>query len=189
MLIFLTTIINSISDVGFLLQLRAHHYFFNFNIHRKTENNSRFHQCQWIGLKEISETPSRNPTVRPDEVVLCTLLQGTRGLLLIIFNWILFIRFGPSSIPSLDIMAALPPSIYLFMGFIDILMVNRLWQGYLTGWRYGIIMSLLVLLFTPVMTLLHSALHIAFLYIIIDLFAVGEIIALVSPSARQFSQT
>jgi hypothetical protein len=68
-------------------------------------------------------------------------------------------------------------------------MVKRMWRRDLNGWRYGIAMSILILLLTigpfPILFLFVFYPR-GFLIIIIDLFAVAEIIALVTPGARRF---
>jgi hypothetical protein len=120
------------------------------------------------------------------------LLQATRGVLLIVFNWYIFVEFDRiRSIPGLDVMAILPPSTYFLMGLMDIFMVKWVWSRGLNGWRYGIAMSMLILLLTPVTFsfLIYVESFTAGLYIIIDLFALAEIIALVAPSTRRFYQT
>jgi hypothetical protein len=140
-------------------------------------------------LREISEIKHHARTSRSDGVVLATLLQATRGFLLIVFNWYIFVEFDRiRSIPGLDVMAILPPSIYYLIGFMDILMVKWLWGRKLNGWRYGIATSMLVLLLTPVTFsfLIYVESFTLGLYIIIDLFTVGEIVALVTPSARRY---
>ena len=93
------------------------------------------------------------------------------------------------SIPGMDVMAILPPSIFFIIGLMDIFMVKRVWRMDLNGWRYGIIMSMLILLLTPFAALVYLALHILLLYIIIVLFTVAEIIALVTPDARGYYRT
>ena len=125
---------------------------------------------------------------RPDGVVLGTLLQAIRGILLFAFNWTLFFQFDQiRSIPGLDVMAIiLPPTIFYFIGFMDIFMAKRVWRRNLNGWRYGITLSMLILLLFPFSSFIFLTLHLAFLYIIIDLFAIAEIIALVTPGARRF---
>lgn len=141
-------------------------------------------------MREISETKIRTRTPRSDGVVLGTLFQAIRGVLLIVFNWILFIQYGQiMSIPGMDVMAILPPSIFFIIGLMDIFMVKRVWRMDLNGWRYGIIMSMLILLLTPFAALVYLALHILLLYIIIVLFTVAEIIALVTPDARGYYRT
>ena len=141
-------------------------------------------------LREISEIKLRTCTTRPDGVVLGTLLQAIRGILLFAFNWTLFIQFDRiRSVPGLDVMIILPPSSFYLIGFLDILMVKRVWRRDLNGWRYGIAMSMLILLLIPFAYLLYLAFHILLLYIIIILFTIAEIIALVTPSARWFYRT
>jgi hypothetical protein len=143
-------------------------------------------------LKAISETKPRTRTPRSDGVVLGTLLQATRGFLLIVFNWYIFVEFDRiRSIPGLDVMAILPPSIYFLIGVIDIFMVKRVWRRGLIGWRYGIAISMLILLLTPMTFsfLIYIESFSAGLYTIIDFFAVAEIIALVTPGARRYYRT
>lgn len=141
-------------------------------------------------LRDISETILGNRRTRSDGVVLGTLLQAIRGILLIIFDWTLFIRYGQiRGVPGFDSLIMLPPPIFFLIGFIDILMVKWVWRGDLNGWRYGIAMSLLILLLLPLSSFIFLAFHIAFLYIIIDLFALAEIIALVTPGARRYYRT
>lgn len=85
-------------------------------------------------------------------------------------------------------MAILPPSIFFLIGFMDIFMAKWVWRNNLNGWRYGIAMSMII----PLVTLVRSVSlriltpHYAGILIILsNLFAVAEIIALVTPSARQ----
>ena len=85
-------------------------------------------------MRDISETKLSTRPTRSDGVVLGTLFQATRGFLLIVFNWYIFVAFDRiRSIPRLDVMAILPPSIYYLIGFIDILMVKRVWRRSLNG--------------------------------------------------------
>ncbi|MGY5865547.1 MAG: hypothetical protein RTV41_13170 [Candidatus Thorarchaeota archaeon] len=128
--------------------------------------------------------------MRSDGVVLGTLLQAIRGILLFVFNWTLFIRFGQTYyIPGgVDIMAALPPTIYFLIGFMDILTVRRVWRGDHNGWRYGIAMSILILWLIPATPIFYLPLHILFLQVVIDLLAVAQIIVLVIPNTRRFYQ-
>ncbi len=138
-------------------------------------------------LTDISEIKLRTRTTRPDGVVLVTLLQAIRGILLLAFNWTFFIQFDRIRLPGFDFMAIiLPPSIFYLIGFLDILLVKRVWRGDLKGWRYGIVVSMLILLLTPFVALVYLALHILLLYIIIVLFTVAEIVVLVTPSTRRF---
>ena len=139
-------------------------------------------------MRDISETKLRTRTTRSDGVVISTLLQSTRGTLLLAFNWTLFIQFDRiRSGSGFGVIAfILPPSIYFLIGFLDIFMVKRVWRGDLNGWRYGIVASMLILLITPSVALVYLAIHILLLYIIIVLFTVAEIIALVTPGARRF---
>ncbi len=140
-------------------------------------------------MRMTSELKFRTRAPRSDSVILGALLQVNRGILLIIFNLTLFIEFGRSrSIPGLDVMAILPPSIYFLIGFIDILMVKRLWKGDLNGWRYGIAMSTFIALLTPFSfsILIFVTSYLMGLFLVIDLFAAAETIALLTLSARRF---
>jgi hypothetical protein len=84
----------------------------------------------------------------------------------------------------------LPLTIFFLVGFIDIFMVRRMWRRDLNGWRYGIAMSILILLLTigPFLFLFVPSPR-GFLITIIDLFALAETIALVTPGARRFYGT
>jgi hypothetical protein len=101
----------------------------------------------------------------------------------------LFIQFNRMrSIPGVDVMAVVPPSIFFLLGFMDLFMVNRVWRGDLNGWRYGITMSILILLLTPISSLflILSPLYTAFLFAITLLFSAAEAIALSTQDARCF---
>ncbi|MHA2191607.1 MAG: hypothetical protein ACXACG_16855 [Candidatus Thorarchaeota archaeon] len=139
----------------------------------------------------ITETILKTRATRSDGVVLGTLLQANRGMLLLVFNWTFLIQFGRiRSIPDLTMLIILPPTIFFLIGFIDIFMVKRMWRRDLNGWRYGIAMSILILLLTigpfPFLFVPYPR---GFLIIIIDLFAVAETIVLVTPGARRFYGT
>lgn len=71
-------------------------------------------------------------------------------------------------------------------------MAKRVWRRNLNGWRYGIAVSMLILLLTlslfPILNFLAPN-NARFLIIIIDLFAAAEILALVTPGARRFYGT
>ncbi len=143
-------------------------------------------------LREISEIKHHARTSRSDGVVLGTLFQATRGFLLIVFNWYIIVEFDRiRSIPGLDVMAILPPSIYYLIGFMDIFMVRWMWRMNLNGWRYGIATSMLVLLLTPVTFsfLIYVESFTLGLYIIIDLFAAAEITMLITPDAYRYYRT
>ena len=144
-------------------------------------------------MRDISETKFETYTIRPDVVTLATMLQATRGFLLIVFNWTLFIEFEKSrSIPGVDVMAVLPPSIFFLIGFMDILMAKRLWSKGSNGWEYGIAMSAVI---CPIFCTMGAAIlltsfslthYSTILIIVIALFAIVEIIALVTPDARNY---
>ena len=88
----------------------------------------------------------------------------------------------------MDVMAILPPSIFFLLGFMDLFMVKRVWRGDLNGWRYGITMSILILLLITITSgyLILSPLSTSFLFAIIVLFAAVEVIALSTLNARRF---
>ncbi|MFW9908125.1 MAG: hypothetical protein ACFFEF_06080 [Candidatus Thorarchaeota archaeon] len=147
--------------------------------------------------KIITETNKK----RPDGVVLSTLLQGNRGMLLIAFNWTFFIETGiirstPSIdiMPYIDIMAVIPTSVFFFMGIIDLFMTRQVWRRNLNGWRYGLIMSIInlllpfyILIVIGVFSVLING--IGTLLIAIGIFSVAEIIALLTQSSRRFYRT
>ncbi|MHA2057505.1 MAG: hypothetical protein ACW979_07770 [Candidatus Thorarchaeota archaeon] len=102
----------------------------------------------------------------------------------------LFIQFGQSMIiPGVDFYTIIPTSIFFLIGFLDIFMVKRVWLRGSNGWEYGIAMSVVIPLLTPVSILILSAHPSAFLYIVIDIIAIAEILALVTPGARRFYGT
>ena len=133
---------------------------------------------------------------RSDGVVLATLLQATRGLLLIVFNMIFFIQFDRMrSIPGVDVMAVRPAPIYLLIGFMDILMSKRLWSKGSHGWEYGIAMSAVICcIFSSVSLAIllapyspdYRTLDSAILVGVIALFAIAELVALVTPDTRNY---
>jgi hypothetical protein len=89
-------------------------------------------------------------------------------------------------------MVAVLPPIYCAMGFIDILMLRWMQKKRQTAWLYGISMSIVVLLITPI-TFLALAVwpyagHVSskLLFVLIDVFAGAEIISLAIPSARRY---
>ena len=137
-------------------------------------------------LRDISETKL---VARPNAVVLATLLQATRGLLLFAFNWALFVSYGMMrNLPGVDVMAILPPSIFFIIGFLDFLMLKRLWKRDLNGWRYGIAMSTLITLMTPgsVVYLIFVTSYITGLFLVIVFFSAAEVIALLNLDAFRF---
>ncbi|MGD9394878.1 MAG: hypothetical protein PVJ05_00435 [Candidatus Thorarchaeota archaeon] len=85
-------------------------------------------------------------------------------------------------------MAVLPPSIFFLLGFMDLFMVKRVWRGDLNGWRYGITMSILILLLTTITSLylILSPLYTTFLFATIVFFSLAEAIALSTQDARRF---
>ena len=147
-------------------------------------------------LRDISETILGTRTTKPDGVVLATLLQATRGLLLIVFNMTIFIQFGRMrSIPGVDVMAVLPTPIFFLIGFIDILMSKRLWSKGSKDWEYGIAMSAVICcIFSPVslailltpFSMIYWTLDSAVLVGVIALFAIAELVALVTPDTRNY---
>lgn len=154
---------------------------------KKDHSDSSTSGNRW--LRDISETKLRTRTTRPDGVVLATLFQATRGILLFAFNLGLFIQFERmQNIPGVDVMAVLPPSIFFLIGFLDLLMLRRVWGGDLNGWRYGIVMSTLITFLTPstFLVLIFVTSYLAGLYLVIVLFAAAEVIALLNLDARRF---
>ncbi len=110
-------------------------------------------------------------------------------MLLIVFNWIIFVKFASRlGVPGLDLMAISPPSIYFIIGALDILTVNWVWKRSLNGWRYGIAMSTIITLLTPLTfsILIYVTSYLMGLYLVIDLFAAAEAIALLTLDARRF---
>jgi len=140
-------------------------------------------------LREFSEKEFKTRPPRSNGVILGTLLQTTRGMLLIVFNWIIFVKFASRlGVPGLDLMAISPPSIYFIIGALDILTVNWVWKRSLNGWRYGIAMSTIITLLTPLTfsILIYVTSYLMGLYLVIDLFAAAEAIALLTLDARRF---
>jgi hypothetical protein len=142
---------------------------------------------------EISKSTIKTQTKRPDSVLLGTLLQATRGMLLIVFNWVIVFHFDHRPyVPGLDVMAIGPPLIFYLMGFMDIIMLPWMKKKRQIGLFYGISMSIVVLLATPntflVLAFWPYAGHVNsnLLFALIDAFAGAEIISLVVPSARQY---
>ena len=137
----------------------------------------------------MRDIPETKLVGRPDAVVLATLLQATRGFLLIAFNWVLFIEFDRvRNIPGVDVMAILTPSIFFLIGFLDFLMLRRVWRRDLNGWRYGIAMSMLIILLTPstFLILIFVTSYLNGLYLVIVIFAAVEVIALLTLDARRY---
>ncbi len=138
-------------------------------------------------MRDISEIKLRTRTTKPDGVVLGTLLQAIRGTLLLAFNWTLFIQLNRiRGVPGFIVVVILPSSLFYLIGFLDILMAKRVWRRDLNGWRYGIFVSVLILLLTPFAALVFLALHILLLYIVMVFFTVAEIVVLVTLGTRQF---
>lgn len=140
-------------------------------------------------MREFSEKEFKTRPPRSNGVILGTLLQTTRGMLLIVFNWIIFVKFASRlGVPGLDLMAISPPSIYFIIGALDILTVNWVWKRSLNGWRYGIAMSTIITLLTPLTfsILIYVTSYLMGLYLVIDLFAAAEAIALLTLDARRF---
>jgi hypothetical protein len=143
-------------------------------------------------LRDISETQIHTPITRPDGVVASTLLQANRGILLIVLDLVLTLRYGAiriipvGIIPGLDIIFWPPSLVYSLIGIIDLFMVGRIWKKNLNGWWYGVIMSIVILLLVPFLVSVFLAIYILFLYLIIDLFALVELVALITKDAREF---
>ncbi|NHI89272.1 MAG: hypothetical protein EAX87_07085 [Candidatus Thorarchaeota archaeon] len=143
-------------------------------------------------MRDISETKSKVPRRKPDSVVVSTLLQADRGILLIILDLVLYFRYGSiriipvGIIPGTNIIFLPPPLIYFLIGVIDLFMMNLVWEKNLNGWRYGIISSIVILFVVPFFFSIFVSIHISFLYVIIDLFAVVELAALITKDAREF---
>ena len=143
-------------------------------------------------MRDISETKSKVPKRKPDSVVASTLLQANRGFLLIILDLVLSFRYGSiriipvGIIPGLNIIVLQLSLVYSLIGIIDLFMVGRIWKKNLNGWRYGIIMSIVVLFVVPFFLSFFVSIYISFLYVIIDLFAVVELAALFTKDAREF---
>ena len=182
---------------------RAHHFFsfylslcsslLFYNFIRKTNKPSHgFSNIRERRLRDISETTSKVPRRKPDSVVASTLLQANRGILLIVLDLVLSFRYGSiriipvGIIPGLDIIFLPPPLIYFLIGVIDLFMMNLIWEKNLNGWRYGIIMSIVILFIVPFFLTFFISIYISFLYVIIDLFAVVELAALITKDAREF---
>lgn len=140
-------------------------------------------------LRDFSEKEFRTRPPRSNGVILGTLLQATRGMLLIVFNWMLFIQFAnrPSP-PGIDLIQILPPSIYFIIGALDILTTRWMWKRNSNGWRYGIASSTVILLLAPttILMLIFSSPYFVILFFLIDLFAITEILVLLTTNARKF---
>lgn len=168
---------------------RAHHSALS----SKPSQNKKalqFMNIRW--LEEISKSTIEAQTKRPDSVLLSTLLQATRGMLLIVFNWVIIFHFDHRPYLPIDEMVAVLPSIYYVMGIIDILMLWWMKKKRQIAWFYGISMSIVVLLVTPI-TFLALAVwpyagHVSskILFALIDVFAGAEIISLAIPSAWRY---
>jgi len=140
-------------------------------------------------LRDFSEKVFRNRHARSDGVILGVLLQAIRGMLLIIFNWMIFVYFtNRPYVPGLDVMAIAPPSIFFVIGTLDILTVKWVWGRSLNGWRYGIAASMVILLLAPttILMLIFYPPYSAILFSLIELFAIAEILALLTTNARKF---
>jgi hypothetical protein len=144
-------------------------------------------------LRDISETKLWTRTTKPDAIILGTLLQGTRGMLFIVLNWILFVDYGRSmSMPSVDILAVPPSPSYFLLGFMDILMAKRLWSKGSNGWGYCVVMSAVIcsiffysILLAPY-SLNYWRYNSTILVIVVALFSMAEFVALVTPDARNY---
>jgi hypothetical protein len=139
---------------------------------------------------EISEAVQSTRASRTDGVILAVMLQFTRGLLFIVFNWVLFIE--SSSIrngPPIDFIAIVPVFNFFLLGFADIFMARKLWKRSITAWRYGVAASLFSILiaflaFPSVFGRGYVAAGI--LLEIAGIFSVGELLALATSGARRF---
>jgi len=113
-------------------------------------------------------------------------------MMLIIFNWVIIVHFDQRPYLPIDVMVVAPPLIFYPMGFMDILMVRWMKKMHQIGWFYGISMSIVVLLVTPITFLTLAfwpyAGHVSstLLFAFIDVFAGAEIISLLVPSTKQF---
>lgn len=141
-------------------------------------------------MSGFSDKKFKTRPPRSNGVILGTLLQATRGMLLIVFNWMILVHFTSRSWgPEIDFMAIAPPSIYFIIGVLDILTANWVWKRSLNGWRYGIAMSTIITLLTPftLLILIYVTSYLMGLYLFIDLFAAAEAIALLTLDARRFN--
>ena len=128
--------------------------------------------------------------------MLAALLLATRGLLLITLNWILYMGFGrepswPNGPDIIAIAVAVPPW-FFFFGLVDIWSARLLWRRNIRGWRYGVIVSVVVMLITfmalPLIGfLLHDAKGV--LFIVIGTLSMIEVIVLHIPGVRQYCRT
>ncbi|NHI89269.1 MAG: hypothetical protein EAX87_07070 [Candidatus Thorarchaeota archaeon] len=131
-------------------------------------------------------------TKRPDSVLLGTLLQATRGMMLIVFNWVIIFHFDHRPHLPIDVMIIAFPPVFYLMGFMDIIMLGWMKKERKILWFYGISMSIVILLVAPVMfqslAFWPYAGHVSskLLFAIIDVFAGAEIISLAIPSARRY---
>lgn len=140
-------------------------------------------------LNGFSKKEFKNRPPRSNGVILGALLQATRGMLLIVFNWMILVHFASRSWgPELDIMAIAPPSIYFIIGVLDILTARWVWKRNANGWRYGIASSMVILLLAPatMLMLIFATPYFVILFFLIDLFAIAEILSLLTTNARKF---
>jgi hypothetical protein len=109
-----------------------------------------------------------------------------------VFNWVIVFRFDHRPYLPIDVSVVGPLLIYYPMGFLDIIMLRWTKSRRQIGWFYGISMSIVVLLVTPITLLLFATWPIGghasseLLFALIDVFAVAEIISLAIPSARRY---
>jgi hypothetical protein len=145
---------------------------------------------QW--LREISQSTIKTQTKRPDSVLLGMLLQATRGMLLIVFNWVIIFHFDHRPHLPIDVMIIAFPPVFYLMGFMDIIMLGWMKKERKIVWFYGIFMSIVVLLVAPVMFQSLAFWPFAeyfsskLLFAIIVVFTGAEIISLAIPSARRY---
>jgi len=85
-------------------------------------------------------------------------------------------------------MTAPPSPLPFWLGLLDVVTAIQLWRVNIQGWRYGVLMSLVIVLaaslFLPnIIVLRHDAMSI--LVIEILLFSAAELIVLITPGVRQ----
>jgi len=85
-------------------------------------------------------------------------------------------------------MTAPPSPLPFWLGLLDVVTAIQLWRVNIQGWRYGVLMSLVIVLaaslFLPnIIVLRHDAMSI--LAIEILLFSAAELIVLITPGVRQ----
>jgi hypothetical protein len=118
------------------------------------------------------------------------LLQLTRGLLFIVFNWVLFLHFTPiGNGPSIDVMALAPIFNFFLLGFADLFMARKMWKRSINAWRYGILVSvysIFIALLGLQSVIISGRIDEGILLEIAGVFSAAEILTLATSGARRF---